>query len=79
MKDEKVFEVTVDGEKVEIPRENVTPILILEKAGLDPADRYLIQIIGQKMESYKDDPEQDINVHQNQVFITGKLGAVAVA
>lgn len=79
MKGEKVFEVTVDGENVEIPREDVTPILILEKAGLDPADRYLIQIIGQKMESYKDDPEQDINVHQNQVFITGKLGAVAVA
>jgi len=83
MKDEedknKTFEVTVDCETVVIPRKHVTPSLILNKAGLDPADRYLIQINGQNKVSYKDKADQVINVHENQVFITGKLGAVAVA
>lgn len=78
MKD-KSFEITVDGETVEIPRKDVTPALIIEIAGLDPAERYLIQITGQKKESYKDSPNEVIHVHENQVFITGKLGAVAVA
>ena len=78
-KADKYFEITVDGEEIEVPRKNTTPTLILELAGIDPKERYLIQITGQNKESYKDNPEQEIHVHENQIFVTGKLGAVAVA
>jgi hypothetical protein len=77
--EDKTFTVTVDGESIEIPRKDVTAREILEIAGLDPTTRYLIEKHGNQTTSYKDTPDAVIKVHQNQVFLTGRLGAVAVA
>lgn len=79
MAGEKSFTVTVDGEEVEIPRKNVTPRQILEFAELDPTQRYLIERRGNRTISYRDNPDEEITVHQNQIFLTGRLGPVAVA
>jgi hypothetical protein len=77
--EEKTFTVTVDGEPVEIPRKDVTARAILIAAGLDPAQRYLIEKHGNQTTSYKDTPDAEIKVHQNQVFVTGRLGPVTVS
>ena len=76
---DKTFTVTVDGEPVEIPRKDVTAGNILEAAGLDPTVRYLIEKKGNKTISYKDRPDTVVNVHANQVFLTGRVGPVPVA
>jgi|GEM_PF-4317949 len=76
---EKTFTVTVDGESVEIPRKGVTASRILEAAGLDPTVRYLIEKKGNRTISYKDRPDALVKVHQNQVFLTGRVGPVPVA
>lgn len=78
-KQEKTFNVTVDGEPVEIPRKDVTPRVILKEAKLDPAKRYLIEIKGSKRESYKNQLDEEIKVHEKQKFVTGKLGEVPVS
>ena len=75
----KTFSVTVDGEPVEIPRKDMTPDTILRQAGLDPAERYLIEIKGSKQFSYKGKGGDPINVHAHQTFITAFIGAVPVS
>lgn len=77
--DDKTFTVTVDGEPVEIPRKDVTPRVILVAAGLDPSTRYLIEKHGSNTISYKDKPDQELNVHENQTFLTGRCGPVTVS
>ena len=79
MKTDKHFDITVDGEAVEVPRKDVTAKIIIELAGLDPDRRYLIEIIGQNRESYKNKADDPIKTHQNQVFVTGKLGPVQIS
>ena len=76
---EKTFTVSVDGEPVEIPRKDVTPRIILEAAGLDPTTRYLIEKRGHNNVSYKGKTDDDLNVHENQVFLTGRCGPVTVS
>ena len=76
---EKTFTVTVDGEEVEIPRKGASPDEILVAAGLDPQKRYLIEKKGNNTVSYKDRGQDDINVHENQVFLTACLGPVPVS
>lgn len=76
---DKTFQVSVDGEPVVIPRKDVTPAVILSAAGFQPEDRYLIEIEGQKKTSYRDNPNSEIRVHENQLFITARLAAVGVA
>ena len=75
----KTFTVTVDGEPVEVSRKGVTARAILEIAGLDPATRYLIEKHGNQTISYKGKADSEVKVHQNQVFLTGRCGAVPVA
>jgi len=75
----KTFTVTVDGEPVEIPRKDVTPRDILTAANLDPTERYLIEKHGNQTTSYKDKLDEPIKVHENQTFLTGRLGPVTVS
>ena len=77
--DKKTFSVTVDGELVEIPRKEVTPRLILQLAGIDPTKRFLIEKQGDHTISYRDNPDVEIHVHENEIFLTGKLGEVPVS
>ena len=76
---DKTFTVTVDGEPVEIPRKGVTPRLVLQLAGLDPETRYLIEKRGSQTISYRDNPDAEISVHENQVFLSARFGPVPVS
>lgn len=76
---DKTFTVSVDGEPIVVPRTGNTPRKILELAGLDPSTRYLIEKRGNKTISYKDNADDEIQVHQHQIFVTGRCGAVPVA
>lgn len=75
----KTFDVTVDGETVGIPRKDVTPRDILEAAGLNPDSRYLVEIKGSNRVSYKGETDEEINVHENQKFVSNRLGNVPVS
>ena len=79
MNEAKTFTVTVDGESVEIPRKDVTPRIILTAASLDPAVRYLIEKHGNQTTSYQNKLDDEITVHQNQVFLTACLGPITVS
>ena len=79
MSEDKTFTVTVNGDPVEIPRTDMTARKVLIAAGLDPKQRYLIAKDGNRTIWYKDNPDEAIHVHENQVFLTGRLGPVSVS
>jgi hypothetical protein len=68
------FDYTVDGEPQSTPQHVLTPVLIMNNAGVDPASHYLVQIIGQKQESYQANPNQEIHMHEHMKFITVRVG-----
>lgn len=77
---EKEFQVTVDGEEISAPRKDLTPCQLLQLAGLDIAERYLIAKLGNTTESYRDKLDEVIKgLHQKMIFLTGSLGPVPVS
>ncbi len=80
MKEEKSVNVLVDGEDVTIPKKNVTARMILEAAGLNVNERYLIEVNGSNRISYKDRLDEEINgIHESKEFLTGRIGPVTVS
>lgn len=79
MNTDKTFTVSVDGDEFEIPRKGNTPASILTAAGIDPTKRYLIEIKGNNQTPYRDHPNEEIQVHQNQQFVTGSLDPIPVS
>lgn len=77
-KNDKTITVTVDGESIDISRKNGTPRIILEAAGLDPSTRYLIEKRGNNTISYRDNPDEELNVHQSHAFLTGRCGPLTL-
>lgn len=74
-----VTEFTVDGETVETTEHELTPVQIMQLAGVDPETHYLKEIQGQHQVSYKDTPNEPIHVHNNQRFITNSLEPTPVS
>jgi hypothetical protein len=73
------FEITVDGESVEVAEHEMTPRQIMEAAGLDPDARYLVEIRGKEQISYKDTPDSPIHIHEHQKFVTNESGPTPVS
>jgi len=75
------FVFKVDDEDVSTDEHTLTPIQIMQLAGADPSNHYLVQIIGngQANESYKDDPSKAIHMHEHMKFITNYTGDVPVS
>jgi hypothetical protein len=73
------IEFTVDGEPVRTTEHQLTPVQIMELAGVDPATHYLKEIRGQQQISYRDTPNDPIHVHNNQRFITNSLEPTPVS
>jgi hypothetical protein len=69
--------VTVDGDRVTSPRET-TPSELLRAAGLDPANRELIRVEGKSQHPYPD-PNQRIELHEGETFITVSTGPTPVS
>lgn len=73
------FTYTVDGDARTTSEHQLTPRQILIEAGLDPSERFLIEVKGKNQESFSDRMDVPIHIHQNQKFITAFIGVVPVS
>jgi hypothetical protein len=69
----------VDGEPVTTIEKTLTPTQIMELAGVDPTTHYLVELKGRKQESYEGRPDEPIDVHEKQKFITVATGPTPVS
>lgn len=69
----------VNGESESTTEKVLTPVQIIKNAGLDPESNYLIEIKGNQQISYKDNPNEEIKMHNNMKFITNYTGPTPVA
>jgi pyruvate/2-oxoglutarate dehydrogenase complex dihydrolipoamide dehydrogenase (E3) component len=75
----RTIHYTVDGESQETTERTLTPRQIIIAAGLNPAERYLVEIKGKHQESYKDAMDTPIHMHEGQKFVTVFTGPTQVA
>lgn len=73
------FDYTVDGEPQSTTEHILTPTQILQRASIDPATHYLVQIIGNKQESYQNKPNEPIHMHEHMKFISVATGPTPVS
>lgn len=73
------FEYTVDGEPQSTDSKELTADTILKNAGLDPTKNYLVELLGDKEESFKDKPNAEIHMHEHLRFISVALGGTPVS
>jgi hypothetical protein len=64
------FNYTVDGEKQETDKHELTATEIMKQSQVDPNKNYLVLVEGEHKKSYKDNPDEPIHMHENMVFIT---------
>lgn len=69
----------VDDEPVTTEAHELTPVQIMELAGVDPQTNYLVRVEGRHQESYKDEPEVEIKLHRDEVFVTVSTGPTPVS
>jgi hypothetical protein len=74
-----VFHYKVGDEGQETTEHVLTPWQIMKNAGINPDENYLVEIKGNKRDSYKDRPQEPIHMHENQRFITVFTGTVPVS
>ncbi len=73
------FHYTVDDEPQTTSEHVLTPTQILRNAGIDPNTHYLVQIIGNHQESYKDEPDIEIHMHEHMKFVSVSTGPTPVS
>ncbi len=74
-----VFDYTVDDEDQHTSQHVLTAGQILTNAGIDKAQRYLIQLIGKKQVSYENKNDEEIRMREKMEFITAGLGPTPVS
>ncbi len=75
----KKIKFTVDGEKFSTTKKELTPNQILKIADVDPATHYLIQIVGKKQISYKDQMDEPLRMKNGMKFVTMFSGSTPVS
>lgn len=65
----------VDGERITVRTQRMTPNEILLKAGIDPASHYLVEIKGRDQTSYEGQGDVEIRVHDGDKFVSVSTGA----
>jgi hypothetical protein len=66
--------LTVDGERVTTHEDLLTPNQILTLAQVDPTSHYLVEIKGRHQTSYQDRGDEQIRVHDGDVFVSVSTG-----
>jgi hypothetical protein len=61
---------TVDDEVTVSREHDLPPVKVMELAGVDPKDHYLIRLNGHKEESFRGKADTPFHIHQNDKFIT---------
>jgi len=74
-----VTHYTVNDEPQETTERELTPRQIMGNAGIDPADNYLVEIVGKNQKSFQDTPDKPIHIHEKQAFATIFTGTVPVS
>ena len=69
----------VDDEPQTTNQKTLTPAQIMSSAGIDPKTNYLEQIIGHDFISYKDNPDQSIEMKNGMRFIAKQIGPMPVS
>ncbi len=75
---EHEIEFTVDGEELETTARELTANQILEMAGIDPANHYLIKVDGREQDPIKDGATI-VKLHEHEKFISAKTGPTPVS
>ncbi len=70
---------TVDDEPQTTTLKEMTPVQIMDKAGIDPNKNYLSLIEGVHKKSYKDEPNAIIHMHEKMRFISTFMGPKPVS
>ena len=65
---------TVDTEPLETSHRELTPVQIMELAGIDPANHYLSIIEGHHQHPLKDAPTTPIRIHEDEHFVSASTG-----
>ncbi len=73
------FTYSVDDEPQSTSEHTLTPVQILQIAGIDPSAHYLVQIIGNHQESYQNKMEEPIHMHEHMKFISVSTGPTTVS
>ena len=66
--------LTVDGERITVRDERMTPNEILTKAGIDPTTHYLVEVKGRDQTSYEGRGDIEIRVHDGDKFVSVSTG-----
>jgi len=74
-----LIKISIDDDVFEVQDKTQTANQLLQLAGKDPANFYLVELIGHKQKSYKDNPNEIINLHEKQRFITMYCGGHTVS
>ena len=61
---------TVDDETISTREHDLTPDKVIELAGVDPSNHYLVRVTGSKQESFRDKSGVPFHIAQNDKFIT---------
>lgn len=70
---------SVDTEPFTTESKTMTAEDILLKAGMNPAERYLIELQGNNQLSYEGDLTTPIHMHEHMKFITAAIGPKTVS
>ena len=76
---EHLVHYTVNDEPQSTTEKELTPNQILQKAGIDSATNYLVEIRGKEKISFKDEPNTPIHIHENLKFISVSTGPKPVS
>lgn len=72
-------DISIDGETYTTPSKDMTPDQILQLAGIDPTQNYLVEKHGREQTSYQNNGETTINVHEKETFISVPIGDTTVS
>lgn len=75
----KEIEYTVNGKIQETDQKELTARQILVNAQVDPESNYLVEIVGKKQISYKDNPDDILKMKKGMKFITISTGPTPVS
>lgn len=70
---------SVNDEPQETSEHELTPRQILTNAGINADENYLVEIHGQKRESYEGKMDEPIKMHEHQKFVSVFTGPVTVS
>lgn len=74
-----VIHYTVSDEPQTTTERTLTPKQIMENAGINPDENYLVEIRGRERVSYKDKSNDPIHMHEGQKFVVVFVGSVPVS